>query len=884
LDALETSETGLTEEEARRRLQEFGPNELKEARRTTPLEILARQFTSLLVVILLAAAVISFLLHEPTDAIIIASIVVLNAVLGFVQEYRAEKAIEALKRLAAPKARVVRGDKEAIVPARDLVPGDIVLLEAGDRVAADARLVEVVNLTIEEAILTGESVPSPKIVEVLPENTPLADRENTAYSGTTVTYGRGTGVVTATGMETEFGKIAEHIQGAPEELTPLQQRLKSLGVVLGIFAVVVCIVLLAIQVLAGKELLESFLIAVALAVSAVPEGLPAVVTVALALGVRRMSTRNAIVRRLASVETLGSTTVICSDKTGTLTKDEMTVKKAYVDGRFFEITGSGYEPQGEFLEEGGAVDPGQEESLALLLTTGCLCNSASLEDGDGWSIIGDPTDGALLTLAAKAGLWRDQLLEEHRAVDEIPFDSRRKRMTTIHERDGKRVAYVKGAPEILVGLTSGVHKNGEVVSLSEEERGRILGVVSAMASEALRVLALAYREVSPELEVSTEVTERDLVFVGLVGMMDPPRQEVNEAIAKCKGAGIRVKMITGDHRLTARAIAREVGMLEEGGRVITGSELDDLSDEEFEAQVEDIAVFARTSPSHKVKVLEALKKRGHIVAMTGDGVNDAPAVKRADIGVSMGIKGTDVTREASDIVLADDNFATIVKAIEEGRGIYANIRKFIRLLLSTNLDEILLVVGAILMGLPLPMLPIQVLWVNLISDGLPALALSFDPYDPDIMKRKPRGPKEGIFHGMLLFILAAAVVDFVVEMILLVYWKNTAFVSLPKLRTMIFTSTVLFELFFVFNCRSESRSVFRSNPFENWKLVLAVVVSFLGQLAVIYVPFLQNLFRTEPLGLSEWLIILAMSSTGLLILPEVFMRRDFSRRPARPDG
>jgi len=734
------------------------------------------------------------------------------------------------------------------------------------------------NLKVDESLLTGESVPSLKVVEALPEDIPLADRENMAYSGTTATYGRGKGVVVATGMETEFGKIAEHIQRAKEEPTPLQLRLRSLGIMLGVLVLLICAILFAIEIFAGQPILESFMMAVALAVSAVPEGLPAVVTVALALGVRKMSGRNAIVRRLASVETLGCTTVICSDKTGTLTKDEMTVKKIFVSDRFFEITGAGYEPKGEFFKAGNSIDPEKERGLPLLLEIGCLCNHASLGKREGWSIVGDPTEGALLTLAAKAGIWRDELLKEHPIITEIPFDSLRKRMTTVHELDGKRVAYVKGAPEILLELSSSVYKDGEVRRLSEDEKERTRLTVKDMAADALRVLAFAYREIPSGIELSSEKIERDLILVGIVGMIDPPRGEVKEAIAKCKKAGIRAVMITGDHALTAQAIAEDIGMLaerssaSENGRVVTGVELDRMSDEELGREVESIVVYARTSPEHKVRVLEALKKRGHIVAMTGDGVNDAPAVKGADIGISMGIKGTDVTREASDMILADDNFATIVKAVEEGRGIYDNIRKFVRLLLSTNLDEILLIAGTTLLRLPLPMLPIQILWVNVVSDGLPALALSFDPYEKDIMERKPRSPKEGIFHGMLLFVLAAAMVDFLMEMLLFIYWRNTNFVSLARIRTMIFTSTVLFELFFVFNCRSEKRSVFRINIFQNKKLVLAVALSFMLQLAVIYLPFFQPLFRTVPLNTRDWLIILAMSSSGLLILPEIFMR------------
>jgi len=881
LQSLESSRSGLGAEEAARRLEKFGPNEFEKRKKTTALQVFANQFKSFLVLVLIFASVVSFALGEKTDAIIIAAIVVLNAILGFVQEYRAEKAMEALKKLAAPRAKVVRGGKETVVPAKEVVPGDIIQFEAGDRIPADARITEAMNLKIDESLLTGESVPSLKVVEPLAKDTPLADRENMAYSGTVATYGWGKGVVVATGMETEFGKIARHIQEAPEEPTPLQLRLKSLGVMLGVFAILVCVGLFAVQILSGEPVLESFMIAVALAVSAVPEGLAAVVTVSLALGVRKMSRRNAIVRRLASVEALGSVTAICSDKTGTLTRDEMTVKRILVGMRSLEVAGAGYEPTGAFLLEGDPVDPAEVEGLSLLLRIGCLCNHASLEQREGtWSPIGDPTEAALLTLAAKDGVWREDLLETYPMVSEAPFDSQRKRMTTIHRVDGRREAYVKGAPELVLERSSHLLAEGGVRALRDEDREAILAEVNDMATGALRVLGMAYRELPADVGSGADEVETDLVFVGLVGMIDPPREEVKEAVAKCKRAGIKVVMITGDHELTAQAIAREVGIMPEGGRTMTGLELDGLSDEELTREAEEIFVYARTSPEHKVRVLEALRGRGHVVAMTGDGVNDAPAVKRADIGVSMGIKGTDVTREASDIVLADDNFATIVGAVEEGRGIYDNIRKFIRLLLSTNLDEIMMVAGATLMGLPLPVLPIQVLWINIVSDGLPAIALSFDPYEKDIMERKPRSPKEGIFHGMVLFIVAAAVIDFLVEMGLLVYWKNTGFISLERVRTMIFTSTVLFELFFVFNCRSEKRSVFRKNILENRLLILAVVVSLLLQLAVIYIPFLQSLFETVALNGRDWLIILAMSATGLLVLPELFMRRGAGERRA----
>lgn len=873
LQSVRSSEEGLSEQEAQSRLEEFGLNELRKERRITPLEIFVNQFKSFLIVILVFASAISFALGEIADALVISFILILNAVLGFVQEYRAEKAIEALKRLAAPKAKVIRDGREAVTEATEVVPGDMLLFETGDRIAADTRITEVMNLKIEEAILTGESVPSAKVVEPLPENTPLADRENMAYSGTTVTYGRGQGVVVATGMDTEFGKIAEQIQGAREEPTPLQLRLRSLGMMLGVLVLGISAMLFGLEVLEGQPILESFLIAVALAVSAVPEGLPAVVTVALALGVRKMSARNAIIRRLSSVETLGSTTVICSDKTGTLTRDEMTVTRVFVNGECcLDISGTGYEPNGKFTKNGAQVEPQQQDGLALALRIGCLCNHASLGNKGQWSVVGDPTEGALLTLAGKAGVWREELLQESPLIAEIPFDSTRKRMTTIHAMDRERMAYVKGAPETVLALSGSIHDGGQAREMKQHDRDQVLKSVQEMAADALRVLALAYRKLPAGIEFSSEEVEKDLVFAGLVGMIDPPKEGVKEAIVKTNNAGIRAVMITGDHELTAQAIAREIGMLGPGGRVVTGAQLDQMNQEELDRQVEGITVFARTSPQHKVRILEALQTRGHVVAMTGDGVNDAPAIKGADIGISMGIKGTDVTREASDMILADDNFATIVNAVEEGRGIYDNIRKFIRLLLSTNLDEILLVAVTTLLGLPLPILPIQVLWVNVVSDGLPALALSFDPHEKDLMQRKPRNPNEGIFHGMLLFVLAAALVDFLAEMVVLIYWRNTAFVSLERLRTIIFTSTVMFELFFVFNCRSEKRSVFRNNPLGNRPLVLAVIVSVALQLAVVYVPFLQPLFKTVPLNVSDWLIILAIATSGLFILPEVLMR------------
>ena len=870
---LDSADGGLTSAEALARLERYGPNELEEEARVTPLKILARQFASFLTIILIVAAAISFVLGEALDGGAIAVIIVLNAILGFIQEYRAERALEALRELAAPNARVRRDGEQEVVAAIDVVPGDIVLLEAGDQIPADGRLMEVISLQADESVLTGESVPSDKFVRALPEETALADRENMVYSGTTITYGRGTAVVTATGMATEFGKIAEHIQQADDETTPLQLKLRNLGIILASLVLAICAVLFGIQLLKGREILESFFMAVALAVSAVPEGLPAVVTVALALGVRTMSSRNAIVRRLASVETLGSTTVICTDKTGTLTRDEMTVRSLLIGGEAYEVTGSGYEPVGEIMRDGVPIDPARDGRLGMLLRIGALCNRASLSRKEKWTIVGDPTEGALLALAAKGGIWRAELLQGAPLVSEIPFDSIRKRMTTIHRRDDDVEAYVKGAPEVILELSSHVLRSGGAEPLRSDEREEMLESVRTMAGQGLRVLGMAYRAVTLPADLSSEEVEQNLTFVGVAGMMDPPRGEVREAISTTKRAGIRTVMITGDHALTARAIAEQIGLLSSGARVITGPELDEMSDEDLDRIAEDIAVCARSSPDHKVRILQALKQRGHVVAMTGDGVNDAPALKQADIGISMGITGTEVTKQAADIVLADDNFATIVGAIEQGRGIYDNIRKFVRLLLSTNLDEILLITTATLLGLPLPMLAIQILWVNIVSDGLPALALSFDPYEPDLMERKPRSRNEGIFHGMLAFILAAAAIDFLAETVLLLVWHRTQFVDLARLRTIIFTSTIMFEMFFVFNARSETHSVFRTNPFRNRLLVGAVGLTILLQIAVIYLPFLQPVFGTVSLTVRDWAIVLGIAMAGLLVLPEVFMER-----------
>ncbi|MEM2567990.1 MAG: cation-translocating P-type ATPase [Candidatus Bathyarchaeia archaeon] len=901
LDALETSPKGLTSAEAAKRLQKFGYNELVERKRVTPLQIFLNQFKDIFVIMLLVAIVFSIIIgwykggefEEYVDAITIGAIVALNAVVGFVQEYRSEKAIEAMKKLAAPRARILRDGKETVIPAREVVPGDVILLEAGDRIPADARLFDVVDLKTDEAALTGESTPIDKTTEVIDEKTPVSDRRNMVFMGTHVTYGRGKAIVVATGMSTEFGKIAEMVQAVEEEETPLKQKLERFAKKLALIIIIACAIIFTLEIIREgyhlKNILDMFMTAVALAVSAVPEGLPAVVTVCLALGARELAKRNAILRRLSSAETLGATTVICSDKTGTLTKGEMTVRKIYVGGKVVDVTGVGYEAKGDFLLNGELIDPKNDDDLRLLLGAAALCTNAQY---DGKSIIGDTTEGALIVVAAKAGMLKEDLEKVYPRVREVPFTSERKRMTTVHKSsDGNLQAYVKGAPEVVLERCAHVLSDGKIMPLTEKKRRSILEINEIMAKDALRVLGVAFKELghtSPE-KIDVEELESGLIFVGLLGMIDPPREEAKVAIKKCEEAGIKTIMITGDHKLTAVAVAKELGMLKTGegnssnNIVLTGAELDTLSDEEFEKIVEKVVVYARVSPEHKLRIVKALKKKGHIVAMTGDGVNDAPALKQSDIGVAMGITGTDVTREAADIVLADDNFATIVTAVEGGRGIYDNIRKFSFFLMRCNFDELALIGTFALLGLELPLTAPMILWLNLVTDGGPALALTMDPPDKDIMKRPPRNPKEGILHGRL----ASIIVTFILQFVLtggLFYWQFYMLpgstdlttiegqMKLAQARTMAFIRATLQELFVVWNCRSERRSVWRMGreAFNNKFLVIAVTVSAVATILVPFFGLMGTVWLDDPM---EWAIAIVASLSGLFILPEVFYGR-----------
>jgi Ca2+-transporting ATPase len=873
LKTLQSSPQGLSQEEVDHRLNKFGLNELQETRGVSPLQIFINQFKDLFVIMLLFAVSVSLLTGETADALTISVIVTLNAFVGFFQEYRSEKALEAMMKLTAPHARVIRDGTEKELSALKVVPGDIILLEVGDRIPADGRLIESVELKTTEAVLTGESTPIKKEVAILKAETPIADRRNTIYMATHVIYGRGKAVVTNTGMATEFGKIAEMVQTIEKEKTPLKIKLDSFATKLGILVTVVCALIFLLEWYRGQPLVKSFMMAVALAVSAVPEGLPTIMTVTLALGARELAKNNAIIRKLSSVETLGSTTIICSDKTGTLTKGEMMVREAYTNNNIYKVTGDGYEPNGDFTLNGSSINPLEDPHLTLLFQIGALCNNAKLVNEETWKIFGDPTEGALIVAASKAGLDISEMEKGFQRIDEILFNSERKLMTTIHTTpDGERVSYVKGAPESILDRCTLLQKDGKVLNLTEEEKDEILKVGEEMADRALRVLGMAYRILPCDLKDFTEENvEKDLIFVGLTGMIDPPREEAKDANRLCELAGIKTVMITGDHKLTAAAIAKDIGMMK-NDTVLTGAELDELSDEDFEKIVETVTVYARVNPEHKIRIVKTLKKKGHIVAMTGDGVNDAPALKNADIGVAMGVTGTDVTREASDMVLADDNFATIVEAVKGGRIIYSKIRKFIRYLLSSNFDELLVISSFALIGLPIPLLPVMILWINLVTDGGPAVALGMDPPTEDVMQQSPRNPKEGILHGMSAFIIAYVILQS--STTILTFWWKYFFTgsSLELARTVTFMQACVFELIVVWNCRSEKHNAFKVGFLSNKILIVAVVLSLFFTISLCYVPFLQTMFKTVPLGIYDWIWVFSTSSLGLLVLPEIFIK------------
>jgi Ca2+-transporting ATPase len=870
LKELQTSQAGLSSQEAQARLLKYGPNELKEEKKISRLEIFLNQFKSILVIILIGATIFSAAIGEVLDAAAIIAIVILNAIFGYIQEYKAEKAIEALKKLSSPESVVLRDGRKQTISSRLLVPGDIVILEQGTKVPADLRILEVTDLQIDESVITGESAPVTKKTEIF-KNTVLAERKNMAWMGTVVTYGRGTGIVVETGMKSEMGKIAHTIQEAGEEDTPLQKKLGVFGKKLGLMILSICGIVILAGVLRGEPIFTMIITGIALAVAAIPEGLPAVVTITLALGLQKLSKNNAIIRKLPAVESLGSTTVIASDKTGTLTKNEMTVRKIWYNGITISVTGEGYNPEGKFLVCDKEITPQKDKTLELILRTAALCNNAELETDNGqYKIVGDPTEGALIVAVQKAGIS----IKEFPRIKEIPFTSERKMMTTVNTIQRKPMACVKGAPEKILSLCTHSYSNGKLKKLGPGDRRKILDANQSLTKEALRVLAIANKEVgSKEKNI-----ESNLAFLGLVGMIDPPRETVAQDIATCRKAGIKVVMITGDHLNTAVAIAREIKIIDSPEeKALTGEELDKLSGQQLDDMVEQVRVYARVNPEHKVRIVDAFKKKGHIIAMTGDGVNDAPALKKADIGVAMGINGTDVAKEASDMVLADDNFSSIVAAVKGGRQIYDNIKKFIDYLLSCNLGEVLIVFIAMLIGfrdpatgmVMLPLTAIQLLWINLLTDGLPALALGADPPSKDVMSRPPRDPKENILsRGMFIDMCIVGVIMLVGTLGLFAY-------NLPsggiKAITVAFTAVVIFEMVRALSVRAK----YHVSLFSNRKLFLAIAITLILQLVVIYIPFLQTAFDTTSLDLLDWIEIGAVSSTVAIatLIKDKFFRK-----------
>lgn len=872
IEELNTSLKGISSEEAQKRLLEHGPNELKEKKKKTPFMMFLDQFKDFMILVLIAAAIISGFIGELSDTIAIIVIVVLNAVVGFIQEYRAEKAMSALKKMAAPSATVMRNSMPETISASLLVPGDIVMLEAGKIVPADMRLTEAANFKVEEAALTGESVPVEKNIKALhDEHLPMGDRKNIAYKGTFVTSGRGTGIITATGMDTELGRIASMLQEEEEVKTPLQKRLATFGRKLAIAVLAICAIVLAIGIMRGEEPMLMLLTAISLAVAAIPEALPAVITISLALGAKKLIAQHALIRKLPAVETLGSVTYICSDKTGTLTLNKMTVEEIYVNRAIVRSEELGARSKEE------TADTSHLTPHALLMTALALSNDAQM--GADGTVIGDPTEIALYEIAKQQGFEKKNLENNFARVAELPFDSDRKCMTTFHQwPDNKFISFTKGATDVLIEKTENILTSEGLSPVDIQVMHRMN---ERMAADGLRVLGIAMRkwDVLPE-DMSHENVEAGLTILGLTGMMDPPREEAREAVAMCKAAGIKPVMITGDHPITARVIAGRLGIIEDDSKaIITGRELEKLSLEEFEERVEHIRVYARVAPEQKLKIVKALQDKGQFVAMTGDGVNDAPALKRADIGVAMGITGTDVSKEAAHMILLDDNFATIVKAVREGRKIYDNIRKFIKYLLTTNSGEIWTLFLAPLAGLPIPLLPIHLLWINLVTDGLPALALSAEPAEGDVMSRPPRHPKESIFshglgaHAIWVGLLMGGIVLFVQA------WSIRT--EHAHWQTMVFTVLCLTQLGHVLAIRSEKESLFKIGLLSNKYLLGAVILTFALQMATVYVPFLNPIFKTEPLTFSELMFTFVLSSVVFFAVEvEKFIKRRNSRQKA----
>lgn len=871
---------GLSEKEAQKRLRKLGENKLDEGEKPSAFFVFLGQFKDFMVLVLLAATLISGLLGEYIDAITIMIIVLLNGILGFVQERKAEKSLSALKELSAPQMMVLRDNKWVKIPSAHVVVGDIVKISSGDRIGADMRLIHANGLQIEESSLTGESLPVQKYDHSLKgQEIEIGDQDNMAFMGTLVTQGNGMGLIVATGMKTEMGKIAHLLQTTETLVTPLQRRLEQLGKILIGVALLLTALVVLIGVYQGHNVYTMFLAGVSLAVAAIPEGLPAIVTVALALGVQRMIKRKAIVRKLPAVETLGCASVICSDKTGTLTQNKMTVTHLWVGGKTWQVTGTGYEPVGDFLYQGKKIEVQKERALQQLLAYGFLCNHAKISEKttkegllkkkkNEYILDGNPTEGALVVAAMKAGMTEEGLKSQFRIVKEFPFESTRKMMTVVVEdKKGQQFAITKGAPDVVLGNSTYMWMDGREESITSKGKEMVETAISTLAGQALRTIAIAYRPLQKgkRLEHPLDV-ERELTFVGLEGMIDPPRPEVRESIRECREAGIKTIMITGDHAITAGAIAKQLDIMPSHGKVMDGPTLSRMSVKQLEEIVDDVYVFARVSPEHKLKIVKALQAKGHIVAMTGDGVNDAPAIKAANIGIAMGITGTDVAKEASSLILSDDNFATIKAAIKEGRNIYENIRKFIRYMLASNVGEILVMLFAMMIGLPLPLVAIQILWINLVTDGLPAMALGLDKAEGDVMKRPPRSPDEGIFARGLAWKIVSR--GFMIGVVTLAAFMITLHANpddLTTAQTVAFVTLVMAQLIHVFDCRSEY-SVFHRNPFENMYLVFAVLSSIILMLIVVYYPPLQPVFHTTALDMSEWMIILLFAAIPTIAL------------------
>ncbi|NQU78939.1 cation-translocating P-type ATPase [Candidatus Woesearchaeota archaeon] len=871
---------GLSEQEAKKLIEKYGYNELKEKRKTTWLNVLSRQLVNFMVWVLLAAAGISAFIGEMINFWVISFIIFFIIILGFIQEYKAERAMDALKKIVQPTTKVVREGKIRKILSREVVPGDLLVLETGDRISADAEIIELAGLRVDEAALTGESDAVEKSAEGM------------IFAGTQIVHGRCKARVVATGMHTKLGKIAEMIQDV-EEPTPLQIKIKSLGKTLAFVALIACLIIFILGIFKGAPLAGMLIVALALAVAAIPEGLPLTLTLTLSMGMHRMAKHNAIIRKMLAVETLGSTTVICTDKTGTLTKNEMTVERIFVDDRFFDVTGVGYNPKGDFMVDDKKINLENEVNLKLLLKAATLCNNAVLQERGGeWEVIGDPTEAALVVSAAKADLWKDDLEDEYKRIEEITFTSERKLMTTLYKKGKESMVFTKGAPEILLEKCRFINKKGKVVKLNKKEAERMLETIHGLAGSAFRVLGIAYKT-SPKPSDNDDF-EKDLVFLGLVAMKDPPREEVKEAIETCKNAGIKVVMITGDNKETAKAIAKDIGLFDENRTihanteklkkivedgVVTGSELEALDDDEFESIVDDIVIYARTLPEQKLRIVRALKKKGHIVAMTGDGVNDAPALKNADIGIAMGIKGTDVTKEASDMVLLDDNFATIVEAVKGGRTIYENIEKFTCYLISRNFTEVILIaLGTFLLGFEfLPLLALQILFINTFDEEMPAIALGLDSARKGTMQRPPRRERSILTrrNAFLIFSMAA----FMAAVAFTIFLLFHPTVGIEKARTMVFATIVSMILFLPFAFRSLDESILKVGILTNKLLVLAVMIIAVVTLVVMYVPFLQGVFELTTLGLKDWIICLPAAFSTVVFM-ELF--KSVRRRIGNP--